>query len=100
VLKSFLHSKGRFDRTKVYDLRQLKDIAKKLTFQSLAGEIEHKQSSQPCLFARSRRQPVASLLLKQIDDIERVSEYLFGDIRQASEVGEKCFDRVLAEAKK
>jgi len=92
--------KSRFKRTDVFDLREIKRMAEKLPMSSLPPNGGQKQY-KPTLPVRKKSETTRRIsFLKEIKDVERVSEFLFGDLRQASEVGEKCFDRTLAEAKK
>lgn len=92
--------KGRFEKTKVFDLRQIKSIAERLPMASLPSNGGQKQY-KPTLPVRKRSETTRKISFsKEIKDIERVSEFVFGDIREPSDVGEKCFDKMLAEAKK
>lgn len=92
--------KHRFDGASVLDLKQLKRLSKKLPLTSLIGDGVQKQY-KPQLPERKRVQTTRRIaFVKKITDIQQVSEYLFSEIREPNEVGERCFDKTLREAKR
>jgi hypothetical protein len=92
--------KGRFERTKILDLREIKRLARKLPMSLLPANGNQKQY-KPNLPVRKKSETTRRIsFLKEMAEIEQVSQHLFGEARLPSEVGEKCFDQVLAEAKK
>lgn len=92
--------KSRFDRAKVLDLRELKRVSKKLPMVALQGKGMQKHY-KPVLPEKKKSDTTRRIsFVKELDEIERVSDYLFEEVRRPDEVGEKCFDTVLADAKK
>lgn len=92
--------KNRFDGTKVLDLRELKRVSKKLTMVPLQGKGMQRHY-KPRLPEKKKSDTSRRIsFIKEIDDIEQVSQYLFEETRRPDDVGEKCFDTVLVEARK
>ncbi len=92
--------KHRFDQASVLDLRQLKKIAKKLPSKTVRGDGIQKQY-KPELPEKVVVVTTARIQFeKKLTDIEKVSQFLFDEIRKPNDVGETCFDRTLHEASK
>jgi len=92
--------KKRFDRSPYLDLRQLKTVAEKLSFTAVRGtgsQCQFKPNLPEKTMVDSTRR---ISFVRELVEIEFVSNYLFDELRKADEVGETCFERVLAEAKK
>jgi hypothetical protein len=74
-------------------LQELKIIARKL---SKAKTSEGGTQYKPELPEKKRVLTSRRITFsKQLTDINKVSEYLFDEIREPNEVGEICFDRFL-----
>jgi hypothetical protein len=92
--------KEKFDKLEFLDLKELKKVAHKLPFANVHGDGLQKQF-KPELPEKKRITTTRRICFeKKIADIEKVSQYLFDEIRTPEEVGETCFDRTLSAATK
>ena len=92
--------KARFKKLETLDLLELQDAAKKLSMHAVRGDGVQKQFTpelpEKIKIVSTRRISFE----REIADIDKVSRYLFDEIRKPSEVGEVCFDRTLKAASK
>lgn len=92
----------RFDRAAFLDLPALKSRARRLEFTKLAGQFVQRQL-KPALPQRTAEEPSERRIsfTRKVAEISRVSEYLFDTpSTPPAEVGEKCFEIMLKQAKK
>lgn len=95
-----LELKKRFDDSPPLDLRELKKLTEHLRLASVQGEGAQKQY-KPELPERKKTDTVRRIsFARELAEIEKVSTYLFDEIRKPDAIGEECFDRILREAKK
>jgi hypothetical protein len=92
--------KTRFDRLHYLDLRGLKTIAGKLPLTNIRGDGVQRQY-KPALPVKEQDESTHRIsFVREIEEIDEVSQFLFEDARSADEVGEACFEKVLEEARK
>lgn len=90
--------KKRFEHLRVLDLIELEDIAEKLPVNTVGGDGVQRQFT-PELPEKKRLVTTRRIsFVRDLVVIEKVSRYLFNEVRQPNEVGETCFDRIRREA--
>jgi hypothetical protein len=92
--------KGRFEQLPTLDLMALEALWPKLTSNAVRGDGLQKQFipdlPQKKIVQTARR----ITFTRELNEIEKVSRYLFDEVREPNEVGERCFGKTLSEAKK
>ncbi len=93
--------KDKFDHLKFLDLKELRKLAQRIIAHCVRRAMECKNNTNP-IFRRKKKVTTTRRICfeKKITDIEKVSQYLFDEIRTPEEVGETCFDRILGEVVK
>jgi hypothetical protein len=92
--------KGRFKNMPVLDLIELQEIADKLDLNSVKGDGVQKQLAPDLPVKKVVVTERRISFVRKVVEIEKVSRYLFNEIRHRDDVGATCFDRTLQEAKK
>jgi hypothetical protein len=92
--------KARFKILPTLDLLELQDISRRLALSSVGGDGVQKQYT-PDLPEKKKVVTTRQISFeRELAEIEKVSRFLFSEIRSANEVGEGCFERTLKEATK
>jgi hypothetical protein len=87
-----------FDGTAFLDLLEIKKVAEKLPMVTLRSN-GFQQQYKPKLPEKKKDDNTGRIcFVKELEDIETVSQYLFDETRSTQEIGATCFDRVLKEA--
>lgn len=93
-------SKRHIDSGKPYTLDEIKEETKNLRQPSVSAGLKGKRFN-PNLPLPKPKEPTKKQITyrKDVDDIQTVQRYLFGDQEVSpSKVGEECFDQILKEA--
>jgi hypothetical protein len=96
-------SKKHIEAGEPLSFEQIKAEADRLTLAPTKGFVLHGEQYKPDLPQPRKMEPNTRHIsfLKQLTDVEAVSEYLFDDANvDPSTVGEKCFDLILKDALK
>jgi hypothetical protein len=89
--------KEKFDEAPVLDLNEIKKTTEKLPMVSIRGNGLAKQY-KPKLPEKTINETTRKIcFVRELEEIELVSEFLFDEVRTPQEVGETCFDRTLKE---
>lgn len=92
--------KARFKNLPTLDILELQEISRRLALSAVRGDGVQKQFN-PDLPEKKKVVTTRRISFeRELDEIEKVSRFLFSEIRGANEVGEGCFERTLKEAKK
>lgn len=93
-------SRSEFQRTSIVDLGELREQSPRLRMTTTRGAIEGRQYKPVLPRPKSTREEERISFKKPTKDVRRVSKHLFETPdKKPSEVGERCFDLVLEEAK-
>jgi hypothetical protein len=91
--------KGRFEQLTTLDLMALEALWPKLPSNAVKGDGLQKQFI-PDLPEKKKIQTTRRItFVREMSEIERVSRYLFDEIREPNAVGEGCFERALSKAR-
>jgi hypothetical protein len=89
----------RFEPLPRLDIMALEALWQKLPSNAVKGDGLQKQFV-PSLPEKKKLQTTRRIsFVRKTTEIEKVSRYLFDEDREPNEVGERCFERVLSEAK-
>jgi hypothetical protein len=93
-------SKGHIDSGKRYTLDEIKEEAKNVRLTSVSAGLKGKRFNPKLPLPKPKESPKKQIAYrKDLDDIQTVQSYLFGDQEvRPSKVGEECFDQMLKEA--
>jgi hypothetical protein len=92
-----LELKGRFKP--FVGLDELKELSTELQLATVKGDGIQRQYV-PDLPVKNVLKTIRRISFsRKLKDIDKVSEYLFDEVREPDEVGAECFDRFLREAK-
>ena len=89
--------KGRFKP--FVGLEELKELSTGLHLAAVRGEGTQKQYVPDLPVKTVLKTTRKICFTRKLKEIDKVSEYLFDEVREPDEVGAECFDRVLKEAK-
>jgi Histidine kinase-, DNA gyrase B-, and HSP90-like ATPase len=89
--------KGRF--SPFVGLEELKGLSTALPLSIVRGDGIQRQYVPDLPEKKVLKTTRRICFTRKTKDIERVSEYLFDEVREPNDVGEECFDRALKEAK-
>jgi hypothetical protein len=92
--------KGRFKQMPTLDLIELRETAAKLNLTTVKGAGTQKQFNPELPEKKKKTTTLRVTYVREAAEIEKVSRYLFNEVRTANEVGETCFERQLTETKK
>jgi len=91
--------KDRFEELPVLDIMALEALWPKLRSNAVGDGLQ--KQFVPNLPQKTTLRTTRRIsFVRKTTDIEKVSRYLFDDIREPNEVGELCFERALAAARK
>ncbi len=94
-----LKSKELFDKTSMLNIEEVRQSVKKVSMIATRGTYPGKQHKPELPLPVKSRTSERISFVRNIDEIQRVSRFLFQSARKSSaEVGEQCFERVLKEA--
>ncbi len=92
--------RGRFKDLPVLDLMELQEAVDNFALNPVKGDGVQKQFT-PGLPEKKKVVTTRRIrFVRELVEIEKVSRYLFNEIRHPDDVGETCFDRILQETKK
>jgi hypothetical protein len=92
--------KERFTRGSFFDLRDLKHLSDGLLFSTVRGDGVHRQYVPKLPEKKTLKTTRRICFVKKVTQIEKVSRYLFDEVREPEEVGEACFDSFMEQANK
>jgi hypothetical protein len=92
--------KSRFDKVGFLDLRELKCLAPRIPFSSIRGNGVQKLFKPELPKKKETDTKRRMCFTRELQEIEKVSQFLFDESRAPEEVAATCFDRFLEQAEK